>query len=169
MNVDLALFVLRVAVGTVVAAHGLLKFGWVGGGGSIRGTAGWFESIGLRPGQFWAWVSALGESLGGLLTVLGLGGPIGPGILAADLVVVTIIAHWPKGFWAQQGGIEFPAPLAAAAFAIALIGHGRWSLDAYFGIAYPEWLLPAWLALMAAGAALALVLHAMSAPRQKSA
>src|SRR2546430_8190921 len=33
----------------------------------------------------------LAEAGGGLLTVLGLGGPIGPGTLAADLVVGTIV------------------------------------------------------------------------------
>lgn len=169
MNADLALFVLRVAVGVVIAAHGILKFGWLGGGASLPGTAGWFQSIGFRPGMFWALVSALGESVGGLLLVLGLGGPLAPGIVAADLVVVTIVAHVPKGFWAHKGGIEFPVPLAAGAFAVLLLGHGRWSLDAWLGIAYPEWLLPAWTALMAAGAIVALVTRAMFAPRQQRA
>lgn len=169
MNVDLGLFVLRVAVGGVVMAHGLLKFGWVGSGGSIGGVAGWFHGLGMRPGLFWALVSALGESVGGLLTILGLGGPLGPGVLAADLVVVTIVAHWAKGFWAQKGGWEFPVPLAAGAFAVALIGNGRWSLDAALGLAYPEWLLPAWAALMAIGVALALTSRALFAPREKPA
>lgn len=169
MNVDLALFVLRVAVGVVVMAHGLLKFGWVGSGGSISGVAGWFHSIGLRPGIFWALVSALGESVGGLLTILGLAGPIGPGILAADLVVVAIVAHWPKGFWAQSGGVEFPVPLAAGAFAVALIGNGRWSIDAALGLAYPDWLLPAWGALMVIGVVLALLSRAIFASSQKTA
>jgi uncharacterized membrane protein YphA (DoxX/SURF4 family) len=62
------------------------------------------------------------EAGGGLLTILGLGGPIGPGIVASDLVVVMIVAHIPKGSWNAQGGWEFIAPLAAGAFAIALLG-----------------------------------------------
>lgn len=169
MNVDLALLVLRLAVGLVVIPHGLLKFGWVGSGGSIVGVAGWFQSLGFRPGIFWAWTAALAESVGGLLTLLGLGGPIGPGIVAADLVVVTIVAHAPKGFWAQNGGWEFPVPLAAGAFALALIGGGAWSLDALLGMTYPEWLLPAWAVLMAAGVALVLISRALSGPRQKPA
>ena len=166
MNVDLALSVLRLAVGVVIAAHGILKFGWLGGGGSLSAVGQWFQGLGLRPAMFWAVVSAFGESLGGLLVILGLGGPIGGGIVAADLVVVTVVAHWPKGFWAHKGGVEFPVPLAAGAFAIALIGNGRWSLDALLGITYPEWLLPAWGALMAAGVVLAFVSLALFAPRQ---
>jgi len=166
MSVDLGLLVLRVAIGVVIMGHGLLKVGWVGTGGSISGVAGWFNGLGFRPGLFWAWVSTLAEAGGGLLTILGLGGPIGPSVVAADLVVVTIVAHVPKGFWAQVGGWEFPVPVAAGAFAIALIGDGRWSLDAVLGVSVPDQLAIAWAALLAVGVALALILHA-AAPKPK--
>jgi putative oxidoreductase len=167
MYPDLALLLLRVVIGGVVMAHGLLKLGLVGTGGSPAGVAGWFNSLGLRPGLFWAWVAIVAEAGGGLLTVLGLGGPIGPGLLAGDLVVVTIVAHWNQGFWAGGGkvGWEFPVPLAAGALAIALAGNGAWSLDRMLGVAYPDWLLPAWLVLMAAGALLALGVRSMQAPK----
>ena len=167
MYPDVALLLLRVVIGGVVIPHGLLKLGWIGKGGSIAGVAGWFNSMGLRPGLFWAWVAALAEAGGGLLTVLGLGGPIGPGVMAADLVVVAVVAHWPQGFWAGGGkvGWEFPVPLAASALAIALSGNGAWSLDRLLGLVYPDWLLPAWLALMAAGALLALGVRSTQAPK----
>ena len=168
MDSDLALLVLRVVVGGVVMQHGLLKLGWVGKGGSIAGVAGWFNGMGLKPGLWWALVAVAAEAGGGLLTVLGLGGPLGPGILAGDLVVVTIIAHVPQGFWAGGGkvGWEFPVPLAAAAFAVALIGNGAWSLDRLLGLAYPDWLLGAWLVIVLVGAVLALGARAMFAPKQ---
>jgi putative oxidoreductase len=165
VNADLGLLVLRVVVGGVVAMHGLLKLGWVGKGGSLAGTGGWFGSIGLRPGPFWARVAVLAEAGGGILMALGLGGPIGPGLVAFDLLVVSIVAHLPKGFWAHNGGWEFPLPLAAAGLAVALVGNGLWSLDALLGLAYPEWLASAWLALMAIGAVLALVSRALFAPK----
>lgn len=167
MYPDLALLVLRVAIGGVVMPHGLLKLGWVGQGGSLAGVGGWFQSLGLRPGMLWALAATGAEAGGGLLTVLGLGGPIGPGLLAADLVVVTIVAHWPQGFWAGGGkvGWEFPLPLAAGALAIALAGNGSWSLDRLLGLVYPDWLLPAWLALMAVGALLALGVRSLQAPK----
>jgi uncharacterized membrane protein YphA (DoxX/SURF4 family) len=117
MYLDIALLLLRVVIGGVVMMHGLLKLGLVGKGGSIPGVAGWFNSMGLRPGLFWAYAAVLGEAGGGILTVLGLGGPIGPGLLTGDLVVVTVVAHWPQGFWAGGGkvGWEFPVPLLAGA------------------------------------------------------
>lgn len=167
MYLDLALLLLRVVIGGVIVPHGLLKLGLVGTGGSIAGVAGWFNSLGLRPGLFWTYVAALAEAGGGLLTVLGLGGPIGPGIVAADLVVVTLVAHWPQGFWAGGGkvGWEFPLPIAAGALAIALAGNGAWSLDRLLGLVYPDWLLPAWLVFMAVGVALALGPRSMRAPK----
>src|SRR5207249_12208017 len=169
MYPDVALLILRVVIGGVVIPHGLLKLGVVGKGGSIAGGAGWFNSMGLRPGIFWAYVATLAEAGGGLLTVLGLGGPIGPGIMAADLVVVTAVAHWPQGFWAGGGkvGWEFPLPLAAGALAIALAGSVAWSLDLLFGLTYPDCLLPASFLLMATGVRLALALrtvHSRKAP-----
>jgi putative oxidoreductase len=167
MYLDIALLLLRVVIGGVVIPHGLLKLGLVGKGGSLAGVAGWFNSLGLRPGIFWAFMAVLAEAGGGLLTVVGLGGPIGPGVLAADLVVVMFVAHWNQGFWAGGGkvGWEFPLPLAAGALAIALAGNGSWSIDRLLGLIYPDWLLPAWLALMAIGVLLALGMRSLQAPR----
>ena len=61
MYQDIALLLLRVVIGGVVMMHGLLKLGLVGKGGSIPGVAGWFNSMGLRPGLLWAYASVLGE------------------------------------------------------------------------------------------------------------
>ena len=169
MNGDLALLDLRVAVGVVIFAHGAMKLGWVGKGGSPAGTAGWLTSIGIRPGLFWAWVVILAEAGGGVLMILGLGGPIGPGIVAGDLVVAIIVAHLPKGFWAAQGGWEFIAPIAAGAFAVALLGSGRWSADGALGLSYPDQLVLGWLAIVAAGALLVLAILARLAPKPKPA
>jgi putative oxidoreductase len=165
-NTDIALLVLRVVVGGVIAMHGFMKLGWVGKGGSPAATAGWFENyLGLRPGMFWAWVAIFAEGLGGVLVALGLFGPFPAAAVAADLVVVTIVAHVPKGFWSTNGGWEFPAPLAAGAFAIAVIGSGRYSLDALLGLTYSQTLVGLWGIAMAVGVVLALILHAMLKPK----
>jgi len=171
MNEDLALAALRIVVGGVVMQHGLLKLGLVGQGGSVKGVAGWFNGMGLRPGLFWALVAVVAEALGGLLMVVGLGGPLGPGIVAGDLVVVTIVAHVPQGFWAGGGkvGWEFPLPLATAAFAVALLGSGAWSLDAAFGLTYSDTLRWTWLAIVAVGVVLALGAKAVFAPKKVAA
>ena len=52
-----------------MAAHGYNKFF---GGGRIRGTAGWFESIGMKPGTFHARVAASTELSAGLGLAVGL-------------------------------------------------------------------------------------------------
>ena len=46
--------------------------------------------------------------------------------------------HWKNGLFATGNGIELPLLFGAAAAAIALIGPGRYSLDALFGIT-PVW------------------------------
>jgi putative oxidoreductase len=167
MSSDLGLAALRVAVGIVIIAHGAIKIGWPISMGPARGldalrmTAGWFASLGFWPAMFWATVSLLAEFGGGLLIIAGLGGPVGPGLVFGDMIVVTIVAHVPNGFWVQKNGWEFPILLLAGSFAIALIGFGTWSLDAALSLTYPDWFAPAWLALGAIGAVALLVIRAI--------
>src|SRR5256885_13670224 len=110
MSSDVGLLVLRVVLGGVVMQHGLLKLGWVGQGGSIKGVAGWFNGLGLRPGLFWAIVATTAEALGGLLTVLGLGGAPGPGGIAGGLLVVALPPPSPPGVLAGRGQVGRGVP-----------------------------------------------------------
>jgi len=171
MNTDVALLVLRVVVGGVVMQHGLLKLGWVGTGGSIKGVAGWFNGMGMKPGLWWALVATVAEAGGGLLMVLGLGGPLGPAVVAGDLIVVTVVAHVPQGFWAGGGkvGWEFPLPLAAGGFAVALLGNGTWSLDGLLGLTYSDQVRWIWLAIVAVGTLAAVGSKIAFAPKTTSA
>ena len=46
--VDLGILLIRIVIGVVFIFYGTQKlFGWFGGYG-IKGTGGWFESIGIR-------------------------------------------------------------------------------------------------------------------------
>jgi len=165
-NTDLAMLVLRISVGVVIAMHGFMKLGWVGKGGSPAGIAGWFEnSLGFKPGIFWAWVSISAEALGGVLVTLGLFGPFPAAAVAADLAVVTIVAHVPKGFWAGNGGWEFPVPLAAGALTVALVGNGQYSLDGLLGLQYSDTLVGLWWIAMVVGIALVFISRAIYAPK----
>ena len=129
-----ALLIARLLLGGALFAHGAQKlFGWFGGYG-IKGTGGFFESIGFRPGALFAVAAGLGEAGGGLLTALGLGGPIGPALIIMVMIVATLSVHAPKGFWAANGGYELPAMNVAAALTLAFVGFGGFSLDAAFGI-----------------------------------
>ena len=134
-------------IGLGFAAHGAQKlFGWFGGYG-LAGTGGFFESIGFRPGRFFAAAAGLGELLGGLLIALGLGGPIGSMLVIAVMVVAMVAIHLPNGFFAQNNGYELPLLYIAWAFALAFTGFGPYSLDAAFGLNTLWTLQIAWIAV----------------------
>ena len=80
----IALLIARLVLGGGMFAHGAQKlFGWFGGYG-IKGTGGWMESMGFKPGNLFAAAAGLGEAGGGLLTALGIGGPLGPALVTVD-------------------------------------------------------------------------------------
>jgi putative oxidoreductase len=132
MPTDLALLILRVAIGAVMFGHGAQKlFGWWGGPGLAGATAMFGSHLRLRPASFWAITGSLTEVVGGLLLALGLLGPAGPvAVVAAMMMALTV--HWPK-FWAQEGGIEFPLVLLVTAVSLAVAGPGAYSVDAALG------------------------------------
>ena len=151
---DLALLILRLSVGGLLLGHGAQKlFGSFGGYG-MQGTAGWLESLGLRPGKRWAMLAGGSEFGGGALTTLGLAGPLGPiGVIAA-MGTATTKVHWGKPIWAAEGGAELPVTNIAVASALAVAGPGKYSLDRALGIRVPPAL--ALLALVGAVAGVAL-------------
>jgi putative oxidoreductase len=131
---DLAMFVLRIIVGGLFAAHGAQKlFGSFGGHG-IAGTGQFFESLGLKPGERHARFAGLGEFGGGLLLVLGLLTPLGAAAIIGVMTVAVLTVHAPKGWQNTEGGYEYNAVLAAVAFALAAAGPGGWSVDHALGL-----------------------------------
>lgn len=127
------LLAFRLVTGLAMAAHGTQKlFGWFGGPG-LTGTAGFFEKLGFRPGRTFALAASTTEILGGLLVATGLLGPIGPALMISVMVVAMVTVHWPKGFFAQSGGIELPLLYSVAAIVLAFAGYGEYSLDAALG------------------------------------
>jgi putative oxidoreductase len=133
-------------------AHGLQKFGQLGGPG-LQGIAGFFSSLRFRPAPVWAALVAVVEAVGGVLLIVGLLTPLAGLTIAADLLVAIVVVHWPR-FWAQDNGLEFPLPIAAGAAALALVGPGAWSLDEALGFRLSDEIL---LALVVVVALVALV------------
>lgn len=132
------MLILRLIVGLVMAAHGAQKlFGWFGGYG-LTGTGEFMVQLGFRQGRLFATAAALSEAAGGLLVALGFLGPVGPALIISVMLVAAVTVHWKNGLFATANGIELPLLFGAAATAIALIGPGRYSLDAVFGIT-PVW------------------------------
>lgn len=157
MSTSLALVVLRVAFGLIVAAHGAQKvFGWWGGSG-FAGWTGALKSMRVRPALPWAVASAASELLGGIALALGFLTPlVAFGIIATQLVAIAMI-HIPQGFWTSKGGYEFNLAIVAAVLAVAIAGPGAYSLDGLFGISFPEpatFIVLAILTIVGTGAAL---------------
>lgn len=131
---DVALLALRLVVGVLFSGHGAQKlFGWFGGHGP-RGTGGFFESLGFRPGLPFALLAGASELTGGLLLAAGLFVPAAALLFAGVMTSAIAAVHWRKGIWNQNGGIEFPLVVATVAFSVAALGPGRLSLDAALGI-----------------------------------
>ncbi|WP_256386370.1 DoxX family protein, partial [Mycobacterium sp. GA-1841] len=111
MASDTALLVLRVVLGLTMAAHGYNKFF---GGGRIPGTAGWFDSIGMKPGLFHARVAATTEIAAGLGLALGLLTPIPAAGFVALMLVAAWTVHRANGFFIVKEGWEYNLILAVA-------------------------------------------------------
>lgn len=131
---DAGLAVLHIVVGLLFVGHGAQKlFGSFGGHG-LEGTAGFFESLGLRPGRLHATAAGLNEFVGGALLALGLLVPVAAALIIATMVAASLTAHWGKGIWNQNSGSELPLVYAAIAFALTAVGAGDASLDAALGL-----------------------------------
>ena len=134
---DAGLLLARMVLGLLMAAHGSQKaFGWFGGYG-LAGTAGFMESLGFRPGRFFAATAAGTEIVGGLLLALGLLGPLGPALIISVMIVAMVTVHWANGLFAQNQGIELPLLYSVTAASLALIGNGAYSLDALLSLTWP--------------------------------
>ncbi len=144
---DIAFLLVRLVLGLAMTAHGTQKLlGWFGGPG-LAGASGFFDSLGFRPGRLFAFAASAGEIAGGILTILGLGGALGPAIIVMVMMVAALSVHFRNGFFAQAGGWELNAMYVATAMAIAFAGNGAFSLDRVFGLSLLTDPTQVWIAL----------------------
>lgn len=112
-------FLLRLALGLMFLAHGLLKVFVF----TIPGTVAFFHSIGY-PGAV-AYPVMLGEVGGGLALVIGFEARWIALALIPQMIGVVLF-HLPNGwmFTAKNGGWEYPAFWTLALLVQGLIGPG---------------------------------------------
>lgn len=130
-TLDVGLFVLRLAVGGTLLAHGLQKLtGWWNGPG-LGGYRDDLVTAGFDHARALAVAGAVGEVAGGALLILGLLTPF-----AGAAVLAVMINAWclkqsalPGLEYFAPGGVEYETLLGAAAAAIVLTGPGRIALD----------------------------------------
>ena len=131
---DIGLLLLRLAVGLTLVAHGTQKlFGWFGGPG-LSATGQFFTVLGFPPGRRHALMAALGEAVSGALLAVGLATPAAAAVVVSMMLVAIVTVHLGKGFFAQNGGYEYPLVLAVAALTLAFTGPGSLSIDAIAGL-----------------------------------
>jgi putative oxidoreductase len=135
---NFGVLVLRLVFGLFLAYHGYNK---VFGGGGLAGTARWFGSIGMRWPQWQARIAAATEIGAGVLMAAGLLTPLAAAGMIGVMVVAIVVEHWKVGFFIfkPNQGWEYCASIAVAAFCIATMGPGEWSLDHAFDIELTGW------------------------------
>lgn len=118
-----AALVLRVALGVLALAHGLLKVFVF----TPAGTVGFFESLGL-PGVL-AYATIAIEVVGGLALIAGVFTRYVAIAMVPVLLGSIVFAHWNAGwlFSNEGGGWEYPAFWAVALIVQALLGDGAFA------------------------------------------
>ncbi|HLP90109.1 MAG TPA: DoxX family protein [Nostocaceae cyanobacterium] len=118
------ILILRVSLGILFLAHGLLKVLVF----TLPGTAQFFESVGL-PG-FMAYIVTPAEIVGGLMLIVGLYTRWVAIALFPILLVATFKVHGNSGwlFTNEGGGWEFPAFFAVATVVQFLLGDGAYAI-----------------------------------------
>lgn len=123
-NNDYAALILRIALGAMFLAHGLLKVLVF----TLPGTVGFFEQVGF-PG-WTAYIVTFAEIGGGILLLAGFA------VRAVSIALVPILlgatfVHLGNGwvFSNANGGWEYPAFLTIAAVVQALLGPGAYALQ----------------------------------------
>ncbi|MEH7455875.1 oxidoreductase [Bacillus pseudomycoides] len=125
---NIGLLIIRLIIGITIMGHGTQKlFGWFGGHG-LKGTAGWMESIGLRPGVFMAFMAGATELLGGFLFAAGIFTWVGALFIVGTMLVAIFTVHGKNGYWVTQNGFEYNMILIAIAVGVALTGPGAYVL-----------------------------------------
>lgn len=125
---EVARLLLRSALGCTMIAHGMKH------GGSLDGTAGWFESIGFQQPRLQAQLSSVVEVGAGAALITGTATPLASSAVVGTMSVAYRTVHRPNGFFITDEGFEYVGFLSAAAIALAALGGGRFSVDRLLGV-----------------------------------
>jgi putative oxidoreductase len=127
-SINIVLLAVRLFLGLMIFAHGYSK---IFRGGKLAGTAGWFDSIGMKPGSVHAAMAAFTEVGVGILLTIGFLTPFASAGLIALMVVAIITVHRKNGFFIinKGGGIEYCLGICFMSLVPGTFGAGRYSLD----------------------------------------
>jgi putative oxidoreductase len=125
---NLALLIMRLAIGLMIMAHG---YNHIWRGGKIQGTAGWFASMGMKPGILHAWLASIVELASGVLLIFGFLTPLAAAGVMGIVLVALVTAHRKNGFFIFKPGQgwEYVGFIAAMCLVMGTLGAGEWSID----------------------------------------
>jgi putative oxidoreductase len=128
--VDLALLILRVALGVCFIIHGLGKLGIVGPG-NMEGFTSWLKGMGLPFPALQARMAMLTELVGGALITVGLGTRVAAFFVMGTMIVAATLGHKGAGYLITNNppGNEYALNLAILMVVLILLGPGSYSLD----------------------------------------
>jgi len=117
---DFATLLLRLTLGVMFLAHGLLKLLVF----TLPGAAGFFESVGF-PG-WTAYIVAPAEVLAGIALIVGFQTRI-IALAGIPILLGSLAVHAGNGwlFSNANGGWEYPVVLILISIVVALLGGGR--------------------------------------------
>jgi putative oxidoreductase len=128
---DTIMLILRVIAGPTIFLHGYNK---MFRGGKIPGTAGWFDSMGMKPnGKVHAYIAACNEMGCGVLILVGFLTPLA----AAGVIGTMVVAGWTvhrHAFFIVKEGWEIVMVMGVLFWAIGAFGPGQWSIDSAIGL-----------------------------------
>jgi putative oxidoreductase len=88
-------------------------------------AAPFFESIGIRPGRTWAFLTGLAETFAGAAAVVGIATRPAALLVIATQAVAIWKVHAPKGYENMKGGMEYNLALVSIASGLLIEGPRR--------------------------------------------
>ncbi len=123
---DFGLLLLRVGLGLMMIMHGWPKLAGGVEAWTKLGAAMQHLGISFLP-QFWGFMAAASETVGGALLVIGFMFRPATALLFFTMVVATVLKYRVSGGVFQEWA--WPAEMGIVFFSLFLIGAGRFSLD----------------------------------------
>lgn len=120
----LALTLLRISTGIIMAAHGWDKLQ------NLNATVEQFSAMGIPKAG--VYLAIAGELGGGLGLIVGLLTPVAAFGVFSTMAVAILHVHLKNGLFAKDGGFEYPLTLAMVALYFIMRGAGPISLDGIF-------------------------------------
>ena len=127
-RLDIALLLIRIAVGVIMIAHGYQKVFTYG----LAGVSGGFAQMGIPMANIVGPLVALVELLGGIALIIGLLTRLAALGLAIDMLGAILLVHFKNGFFLPNG-YEFAFINLLACLALVAAGAGDFSVDAAIG------------------------------------